>query len=68
MGLGFELRALHLQSRHSTFEPTHLQSILLWLFKDGILKYLSRLALNRDPPGLSLQSSYDYRCELPVSG
>jgi hypothetical protein len=27
MGLGFELRTLHLQSRHSG-----LQSILLWLF------------------------------------
>jgi hypothetical protein len=31
VGLGFELRGLHLQSRHSTLEP-QLQSIFLWLF------------------------------------
>jgi hypothetical protein len=31
LGLGFELRALHVQGRHSLLEP-HLQSILLWLF------------------------------------
>jgi hypothetical protein len=32
MGLGLELRALHLQGRCSTTGLLHLQSILLWLF------------------------------------
>jgi hypothetical protein len=27
------------------------------------VNYLPRLALNRDPPGLCLLSSWDYRCE-----
>jgi hypothetical protein len=30
VGLGFEFKALQLQSKHSKLEP-HLQSILLWL-------------------------------------
>jgi hypothetical protein len=30
LAMGFELKALHLQSRRSNLEP-HLQSILLWL-------------------------------------
>jgi hypothetical protein len=37
VGLRFELRALHLQSRHSTTSVIQscLQSILLWLYEDG---------------------------------
>jgi hypothetical protein len=32
------------------------------------MNYLSRLALNRDPPDLCLLSSKDYRCEPPAQG
>jgi hypothetical protein len=43
--LEFELRALHLQSRHSGY------------FGDrGLVNYLPRLASNSDPPNLSLPS------------
>jgi hypothetical protein len=36
----------------------HLESILLWLFwRRGLVNYLPRLALNYDPPNLSLPSS-----------
>jgi hypothetical protein len=43
VGLGFELRASHLQSRHST----HFAVVS---FGDvGLKKYLLRLALNCDP-------------------
>jgi hypothetical protein len=46
VGLGCELRALG------------LQTILLWLFwRWGLRSYLSGLALNSDPPNLSLLSS-----------
>jgi hypothetical protein len=39
-------------------EP-HLQSILLWLFwRWGFWNYLPGLALNRNPPDLSLPSSW----------
>jgi hypothetical protein len=31
------------------------------------LNYVPGLALNCNPLNLSLPSSYDYRCELPVS-
>jgi hypothetical protein len=38
-------------------EP-HLQSILLWLFwRWGLVNYSPRLALNHDPPNLSLPST-----------
>jgi hypothetical protein len=44
----------------------HLQSILLWLFwRWGLAIYLHGLALNLDPPNLSLTNSKDYRYELP---
>jgi hypothetical protein len=32
------------------------------------VNYLPWLALNCDPPDLCLLSSWDYRCEPPVSG
>jgi hypothetical protein len=54
VGLRFELRALHLQNR--PLEP-HLQSILLWLFwRWDLVNYLPWLALNCNPPNLSLPS------------
>jgi hypothetical protein len=38
-------------------------------FGDGNLEnYLPRLALNHDPPDLSLPSGQDYRCEPSVPG
>jgi hypothetical protein len=41
-----------------------LQSILLWLFWRWSLKnYLPGLALNCNPPDLSLPSTWDYKCE-----
>jgi hypothetical protein len=54
----------HLQTGALLLEP-HLQSILFWLFWrwGGLMNYLPWLALNQDPPDLSLSSSYDYRCE-----
>jgi hypothetical protein len=49
-------------------EP-HLQSVLLWLFRRwGLSNYLPRLALNCNPPDLSLPNSWDYRCELWMLG
>jgi hypothetical protein len=52
MGLGFELRALHLQSRHSS------ACILLWLFwRCGLTNYFPGLALNHDLLNLSLPIS-----------
>jgi hypothetical protein len=66
VGLEFELRALHLQSRCSTLEP-HLQSIWLWLFwRWDLENYFPRLALNCSSSNLSLPSSWDYRREPPV--
>jgi hypothetical protein len=64
VGLGFEFRAVGLQSRSLPLEP-HLQAILLWLFWrwGGLRNCLSGLALNLDPPHLSLPSSWDYRHE-----
>jgi hypothetical protein len=69
--LGFELRALYVKTGFLPFEP-HLQFILLWLFWRwwwGFLtNYLPRLALNCDPPDLSLSSSLDYRIEPLAPG
>jgi hypothetical protein len=57
VGLGFELRALHLQSKCSVLE-THFQTILLWLFwRWDLANYLPGLALNLDPPCISLPSN-----------
>jgi hypothetical protein len=53
MGLGFEFRTSHLQSRHST-----ASAILLVYFGDRVLvNYLPVLALNLDPSDLSLPGS-----------
>jgi hypothetical protein len=49
-GLGFELRALHMQSRHSTTSA-------LVIFDRGLWNYLPYLTLNLDPPNLSLPGS-----------
>jgi hypothetical protein len=39
----------------------HFQSILLWLFwRWGLLNYLPRVALDCDPPNLSLPNTQDY--------
>jgi hypothetical protein len=54
MGLGFELRALHLQRQV-------LQSLLLWLFwRWALSNYLVELTSNLCPPDLSLTSSPSY--------
>jgi hypothetical protein len=62
--LGFELRALLLQSRDPTIwttPPVHFALVLyiyivFWKWGRGCLSnYLPRLALNCDPPALSLQ-------------
>jgi hypothetical protein len=60
LGLGFELRVLQLQSKHSTawtMLPAILLTILLWLFcRWGLANYLPWPALNHVPPDLSLPS------------
>jgi hypothetical protein len=58
VGLGFELRASILQSRHSTAQAMPPVHFALVIFGDGDLSnYLPRLASNCDPPDLSLPSS-----------
>jgi hypothetical protein len=57
LGLGFELRALRLQSRHSTSwatPPVHFG----YFGVGGLSNYLYRLPLNCGPPNLSLPSSW----------
>jgi hypothetical protein len=55
LGFGFELRALHLESR--LLEP-HFWCISLWLFcRWGLKNYLPWVALNHDPPNFRLPSS-----------
>jgi hypothetical protein len=57
VGLGFELRASHLQSRHSIAWATP-PSILLWLFwRWGLANYLPGLAWHYNSPDVSLSSS-----------
>jgi hypothetical protein len=58
VGLGFALRASHLQTGALPLEP-HLQPIhfALVIVEVGSHKLFTRLALNRDPPGLSLPST-----------
>jgi hypothetical protein len=55
VGLGFELRTLHLQSKCSTAWAT---SVCSGYFgdADGLMNYLPGLALNLDPPNFSLLS------------
>jgi hypothetical protein len=62
VGLGFELRALCLQSRSHTSRP-----FCSGCFGDGISRdYLPGLASNLDPPNLSLPNSSDYKLGLLV--
>jgi hypothetical protein len=49
--LGFELRAYTLSHYTSPF-------LLSFFLRQGLTNYLPRLALNHDPPGLCLLSSY----------
>jgi hypothetical protein len=58
VGLGFKLRASHLQTGTLQLEPC-LQSILLWLFwrLGSLTNYLPGLTLNPAPPNVSLPSS-----------
>jgi hypothetical protein len=62
VGLVFELRALHLQSRYSTTRatlPVHFSLVILEMGSP-------RLALNSDPSDFSLPSSWGYMHEAPV--
>jgi hypothetical protein len=57
VGLGFELRALSLQSRHSTAWATPLVHFaLLILEMRGLVNYFPRLASTLHPPDLSLSA------------
>jgi hypothetical protein len=62
VGLGFALRvhtrkAGNCKAGTLTLEP-HLYSILLWLlWRWGLMNYLLDLALNQDPPNVSLPNS-----------
>jgi hypothetical protein len=59
VGLGFELRASQLQSRHSALEP-HLQPILLGDLGDGrgsLKRFARGLAWNQNPLDLSFPRS-----------
>jgi hypothetical protein len=65
MGLEFELRVSHLESRCSTAWTTPLVHFLLWLFWQwGLVNYLFGLSLKLNPPDLSLPSitSVSHRC------
>jgi hypothetical protein len=64
VGVEFELRALHLQSSHSTPCAT-LQSVLLWLFW-YLMNYLPGLVSNHIPSDFSLPNIQDYMHEPPV--
>jgi hypothetical protein len=58
VGLGFELRASHLQSNALLLEA-HLQHILFWLFwRWALVNCFPWLALNYNLPNLSLPSSW----------
>jgi hypothetical protein len=57
MGLGFELSASYLQSRHSTAWVTPPVHFALVILENSLTNYFPRLALNCDPPYLSLPSS-----------
>jgi hypothetical protein len=57
VGLGFELRALHLQSRCFVTSATPPVYFALAILEMGVSNYLPKLASNLDPPHLSLPSS-----------
>jgi hypothetical protein len=52
VGLGFEVRASHLQSSHS-----NILLCLFWRWVGFLSNYLPGLASKQDPPNLSLRSS-----------
>jgi hypothetical protein len=67
MRLGFEDRALSLESRCSTtcaMPPVHF--VLVILEMGYLTNYFPRQDSNHSSSDLSILSSYDYRCELPV--
>jgi hypothetical protein len=65
MGLRFELRASHLQSFYCLSHTSG--PFCSSYFGDGGLKNsFSKLALNCNPPHLSLLNSWNYRREPPV--
>jgi hypothetical protein len=58
VGLGFEYRSSHLQSRHFTAWVTHSVHFTLVIFEMGSLEnYFLGLILNGDPLNLSFSSS-----------
>jgi hypothetical protein len=67
--VGFELRALHLQSRHTLLlEPTS-NPLFFGYFRDGsLVNYMHWLVSNHNSPDVRLPRSWDYRCEPLVPG
>jgi hypothetical protein len=66
VGIRFEVRALHLQSRCSTTWAMPPVCFVLVILEKDLVNYLPELASNCDSPHLSLPRSQDYRYELPV--
>jgi hypothetical protein len=66
VGLGFELRALHLQSRHYHLNQTSSPFCSGYFGDGGLMNCLPKLASNLSPLDLSLSSSWDYRYEAQV--
>jgi hypothetical protein len=68
VGLGFELRASHLQSSCSTASATPPVHFALVILEMGLVNSLPRLTSNLHPYDLSLPSSWDYRLDAPAPG